>query len=228
LDVAVATLAQSTVLAAYGECALARGDPGQALQIADRLISWAETAGGAGVVPRLWKLRGEAFAALGEAAAAEPVLRAAQETALEQGARPLLWRVFLSIGAFLQAQARRAEAEQAFADAQRIVEELGATIPDEALRGAFRERALAYLPTPRQSSTSRATRQAYGGLTPREREVVALIARGMSNREIAEALVVSARTVEAHTGHIRDKLAFTSRAQIAAWAVQQGLVRDAD
>ena len=49
--------------------------------------------------------------------------------------------------------------------------------------------------------------------------------RAKSNREIAEALVLSERTVEGHVGNILNKLGFTSRAQIAAWAVQKGLVR---
>ena len=55
-------------------------------------------------------------------------------------------------------------------------------------------------------------------LTRREREVAGLIAGGLSNREIAARMVISARTVETHVQHIMDKLGFTSRAQIAAWA----------
>ena len=188
-----------------------------ALRVADRLVAWAEAAGGAGVVPRIWKLRGEALAALGDATAAERALRAAQEAAREQGARPLLWRIARSLGDFLRTQdrARRAEAEQAYVAAHELITELAATIPDQALRTAFCERTFALLPAPRQSSISRAAGQAYGGLTRREREVVTLIARGLSNREIAEALVISERTVETHTGHIRDKLTFTSRAQMS-------------
>jgi predicted ATPase/DNA-binding CsgD family transcriptional regulator len=61
-------------------------------------------------------------------------------------------------------------------------------------------------------------------LTPREREVAALIARGLTNREIAEALVVALRTASNHVEHILDKLSFHSRSQIAAWATQHRLV----
>ena len=60
-------------------------------------------------------------------------------------------------------------------------------------------------------------------LTPREREVAALIAQGKSNREIAEALVLTAPTVKTHVGNILSKLGFTTRAQIAAWAVEKQL-----
>jgi non-specific serine/threonine protein kinase len=61
-------------------------------------------------------------------------------------------------------------------------------------------------------------------LTGREREVAALIARGFSNRQIAEELVIAERTVHAHVGNILGKLGFPSRAQVAAWAVEQGLL----
>jgi non-specific serine/threonine protein kinase len=59
-------------------------------------------------------------------------------------------------------------------------------------------------------------------LTAREREVAALIAQGLTNREIASRLVIAERTAEGHVQSILNKLGFNSRAQIAAWAVQQG------
>jgi non-specific serine/threonine protein kinase len=60
-------------------------------------------------------------------------------------------------------------------------------------------------------------------LSPREWEVARLVTQGRSNREIAKALVISERTVDAHVQHILNKLGFNSRAQIAAWvAVSQG------
>jgi DNA-binding NarL/FixJ family response regulator len=60
-------------------------------------------------------------------------------------------------------------------------------------------------------------------LTSRERQVAGLIAAGQSNLEIAESLTLSHRTVEAHIGNILTKLVFTSRSQIAVWAVEKGL-----
>ncbi len=59
-------------------------------------------------------------------------------------------------------------------------------------------------------------------LTPREREVVALIAQGLSNREIASRLVISERTADTHVQHILNKLGVSSRVQVAAWAVEHG------
>ena len=58
-------------------------------------------------------------------------------------------------------------------------------------------------------------------LTAREREVAMLIARGLSNRQIAETLVIAERTVTNHVEHIFDKLGFRSRAQVATWITEQ-------
>ena len=61
-------------------------------------------------------------------------------------------------------------------------------------------------------------------LSPREREVAILVARGKSNREVAEDLSISAATAERHVANILSKLGYHSRAQIAAWAVSHGLL----
>ncbi|MGI5170103.1 LuxR C-terminal-related transcriptional regulator [Spirillospora sp. CA-253888] len=55
-------------------------------------------------------------------------------------------------------------------------------------------------------------------LTKREEQVARLVAQGLSNRQIAEKLVISKRTADSHIEHILTKLGFMSRAQIAAWA----------
>lgn len=54
-------------------------------------------------------------------------------------------------------------------------------------------------------------------LTRRETQVAQLVARGLSNRSIAETLVLSPRTVDGHVERILAKLDFTSRTQIASW-----------
>ena len=60
-------------------------------------------------------------------------------------------------------------------------------------------------------------------LTPREREVLGLVAQGASNREIADTLVVSERTARTHVSAILRKLGLVSRTQAALWAVREGL-----
>ena len=100
--------------------------------------------------------------------------------------------------------------------------EAGRTLTLEQAR-ALATRTEADLATPARRAGR--TGQGDGQLTSREHEVAVLIARGLSNREIAERLVISLRTAENHVSHILDKLGLESRTQIATWAVTQGLVR---
>jgi len=60
-------------------------------------------------------------------------------------------------------------------------------------------------------------------LTPREREVLPLLARGLSNKNIADQLVISVKTVKTHVSNILQKLHLTDRTQVRYWAMQQGI-----
>lgn len=62
----------------------------------------------------------------------------------------------------------------------------------------------------------------YEQLTPREKEVLALVARGLTNAQMAEELIISARTVETHRAHIMDKLGFKNRAELVKYALRKG------
>jgi DNA-binding CsgD family transcriptional regulator len=62
-----------------------------------------------------------------------------------------------------------------------------------------------------------------GTLTPRERQVAALVASGRSNKAIADELVISPATAARHVANILTKLGFSSRVQIAAWAADRQL-----
>lgn len=61
-------------------------------------------------------------------------------------------------------------------------------------------------------------------LTPREREVLVLIAQGYSNHEIAERLTLSVKTVETHKARIQEKLGLRTRAELVRYAMQKGLM----
>ena len=63
-------------------------------------------------------------------------------------------------------------------------------------------------------------------LSPREREVLRLLALGYTNQEIAEMLVVSVRTVESHRAHVMTKLRASSRASMVRHALEAGLLDD--
>ncbi|MFC6079667.1 ATP-binding protein [Sphaerisporangium aureirubrum] len=87
----------------------------------------------------------------------------------------------------------------------------GAWLPlEEILSYALGERELASEPAVRPSP-----------LTRRETEIAELVARGLSNKEIAATLVIAQRTAEGHIEHIMGKLSVHSRAQIAVWAEEQ-------
>jgi DNA-binding CsgD family transcriptional regulator len=227
-DLPAQTLGQRQVWCGAAEFALASDDPSMALHIADQLFVSAANLENQGeaTIPQLAKLRGEALAALQRWPEAEAALQAALEGAARQGVRPLLWRIHLALGKLYQTQGRQEEAEQAFAAARTIIEELAANVPDPVLRDNFLQRALEMLPSAPALSPRQAVKAEFGGLTKREVEVATLIARGKTNREIAEVLVVGERTVETHVSNIMSKSGFASRRQIVAWAVEKGLAKE--
>ncbi|MEU5879273.1 LuxR C-terminal-related transcriptional regulator [Spirillospora sp. NPDC047279] len=122
-----------------------------------------------------------------------------------------------------------------------------ATTPDDAVAQALRPPEHGAVPAPRPPGEAEpagarpaGARPAGGGeqaapqavrplaapvtppstLTAREREIAVLVARGLSNRGIADELVISPATVARHVTNILTKLGFASRAQVAAWAVE--------
>jgi DNA-binding NarL/FixJ family response regulator len=69
-----------------------------------------------------------------------------------------------------------------------------------------------------------ARRQRAQPLSAREQEIAGLIGQGLRDREIAAALVVSEHTVHAHVRNLLDKLGLASRAQVAVWGAEHGLL----
>jgi two-component system response regulator NreC len=64
----------------------------------------------------------------------------------------------------------------------------------------------------------------YAGLTGREREILTLLADGLSNREIADRLTLSLSTVQTHYAHIMEKLKLQNRAELIKYAIRHGLI----
>jgi DNA-binding CsgD family transcriptional regulator len=216
------TIAQRRCWLAHAELALARGDPVIALQIADALTRSDPTASTPRPIATLLVLRGDALAAQGRRLEAEAALRAAAVDAAERGPWGLQWRIDLSLGILLRREARHEDAEQQLASARSRLAELADRMPDTLREGVLRAGA-ALIPPPRAPSPRAAAKQAAGGLTERECEVAARVARGLSNRAIAHELVLAERTVETYVAHIFDKLGFSSRAQLATWATEHGI-----
>jgi DNA-binding NarL/FixJ family response regulator len=93
----------------------------------------------------------------------------------------------------------------------------GATLLDPAVAKVVQQRLAGISSGKTEPRTS---------LSEREREVIALVARGLTNREIAETLVISEKTARNHVSNILDKLGLTRRSEAAAYAVRHGMAKD--
>jgi DNA-binding CsgD family transcriptional regulator len=115
-------------------------------------------------------------------------------------------------------------------DYERMISRLRTALGKEAFAAAWTagqeltlEQVIDYaLAEPKPAETQVSLKEKFGGLTEREREVAALIAKGKSNREIAKAMTVGAKTVETYVTRILNKLGFDSRVQIATWMIEKG------
>ena len=104
------------------------------------------------------------------------------------------------------AQARRQLAPAAFESAWSEGRTLDPTAPDEAAT-----------PPPAPTPPALPSDAPLDPLSAREREVAVLVARGLTNRQVAEELIISERTVDVHVARILNKLGFATRSQVAAW-----------
>ncbi len=219
-DHAPHNLPERRMVWAWGEVVFAQGNPDAALHIAEQLIESAPGEDRTQPIPALLNLKGKALAALGRFDEAERALQEAKSGAQERGARPFQWQIHAALARLYQHIRREDDTERELAAAREIIQTLGTTIDDPALRESFTRAALERLPKEKPVSPRRAAKKQFGGLTAREREVAALIAQGKSNRQIADELVLSERTVENHIGNILSKLGFDSRTRIATWVVE--------
>lgn len=222
--VPVAWSGQVALLWARVTVALGRREPDRALALLDEagLLSEPGTPGRGTM--RLLLARGETLAALGRLDEAELVLARLRDAAERQGARAPLWPTYLALGAIAHRQGRPDAAQQAYSAANALVSLLAEELPNPELRAGLLQGALARIPSRYGPSSRRARASQFDGLTTREVEVATLVAQGRSNREIAEALVIGDRTVETHISNIFAKLRVASRQEVAAWAVDKGLV----
>lgn len=142
-----------------------------------------------------------------------------------------------SAPAHLQAALRRFTALQLPLEAARAQRELARALAEDAPEAAVAEARLALRAFERIGASAdadataallrrigaggRAFPKHFGELTKRETEVLALLADGCSNEEIAQRLVISRRTAEHHVAHILSKLGLRSRAEAAAYALRE-------
>ncbi|MGK2966711.1 MAG: helix-turn-helix transcriptional regulator [Tepidiformaceae bacterium] len=203
------------------ELALTRGDNAVALAMLEALEMEAERSVPGGYSVRLGWLRGRVLLATGRHEEAVACLGRAESEAAAQGQLALRWRVLASLAGAQLAVGAREAARGAGRRAIEVIAQLGERIPQAEIAGNFVSRATGQIPAAVRGG---APPRGVDGLTAREVEIAGLVARGRTNRDIAEELVLSTRTVETHVANAIGKLGYTSRSQLAAWAVAHGLV----
>ncbi|MET9216964.1 MULTISPECIES: response regulator transcription factor [unclassified Nocardia] len=110
------------------------------------------------------------------------------------------------------------------APAEELVRAVRVVADGEALLAPTITRRLIADVTRRRNTVRPPAAPALGSLTPREREVLELVAKGLSNTEIAEALFVAEQTVKTHVSKVFSKLGLRDRAQAVVLAYESGLV----
>jgi DNA-binding CsgD family transcriptional regulator len=198
-------------LEALGTCARERGDQCRAARLFGESLALLGARGNPTFVANCLKSLGAVAGVAGDPQQAARLLGAAEALRerqgvavfpaelprLERASAPARGRLSETSFAAAWAAGRALPVEQAIAEALQVADDVTA----------------ARVPDPR----------APHGLTPREREVLRLVAEGRSNLEIAQSLFLSERTVENHVRHILAKLDLPSRIAAAAYAIRQGL-----
>ncbi len=220
--------------------ALDDGDARRAAELAERLLRQAPAEREVERAPAL-ELLVRANAARGEFEGASAALAALQELGRLVGTEPLQATAELAEGVLEAARGGHDKARTLLEDAADRFQRIGAPFESAQARlelatslaaagraePAEREATAALERLIELGATAEADRArrllkspTRAGITPREREVLALLADGLTNRQIAERLVVSEHTVHRHVANILRKLGLPSRAAAAAYEVR--------
>jgi DNA-binding CsgD family transcriptional regulator len=201
-------LRRATLLDAYVDIMLAVGEPDEAREASRELAEIAQGRRNSVLDAMVSHARGAIALDRGDARAALVALRRAWRTWHELDAPYEAARVRVLVGRACRA----------------LGDEDAAALELEAARGVFEELgaapALARLGSPAESRPATEVH----GLTPRELQVLRLVAAGATNKAIAAELVLSERTVDRHVSNIFAKLRVPSRAAATAYAYQHALV----
>lgn len=162
----------------------------------------AQAAGDRAEADRSFRLAAESFDACANLSDRARCLRRVGELLLESGA------------------GQNEEAERFLSQARDVAEQAGASV--EMNRAEAVLRGLGVRPRAGRPSRSEGVRP--GGLSPREMEIVQLVAAGEANAAIAARMFLSKRTVQDHISNAITKLELPSRAALASWAAKQGMV----
>ena len=204
----------TNALLGLGLCAVARGDAAGARSLLRSCLLELREIGNLGSLMWLpFALEGMAGVAALEGRADRALVLAGAAEATRETAGRALWPLFARQVEGWLAPARAALAPEAAAAAWG---EGLATSADQAIAYALGDEPMSHALA--DGTPTAPVAGAAGLLSPREREVAALIARGYTNRRIAAALVVAETTAERHVANILAKLGAHARSQVAAWA----------
>jgi ATP/maltotriose-dependent transcriptional regulator MalT len=227
-----------------GALALAEGDPVTAADAAERVLRRLPASSLLARVPAL-ELLVRARAGLGDFEAAASLCAELGRAGSELGTPYLLGRAHLVAGELAAKRANHEQARRSYEDAIDRFEEgqapydvaqarlglagvLAALGREEtaAIEARAARSTLAALGAPLASAVpaDAARRELFADLTPRELEVLQLVAQGLGDGEIAERLVLSPHTVHRHVANVRAKLRLPSRAAAVAYAARAGLL----
>jgi predicted ATPase/DNA-binding SARP family transcriptional activator/DNA-binding CsgD family transcriptional regulator len=204
-------------LTALGMTMLKAGEPERAKEF------FAESLN---LLRRMGEKMGIAYCLLGLAGVAGEQVRPDRAARLWGAAEALREAIGMDLSPFDRAHSRY---EERLANARSLMDEESwgaawaqgrAMSPEEAIEYALSEGEDASIPEPPPDA------RPSEALTPRERGVAALVARGLTNRQIATELSISERTVHTHVRRILRKLGLGSRAQITAWVIEDRFPRD--
>jgi DNA-binding CsgD family transcriptional regulator len=197
-------MTRARVLGPYVEIVLATGDTPAARAAADELRGFGSYLGSRYLRAHGALALGSVFLAENNPSAALIELRSAFQEFHALGVPYEAARTRLLLGAACAAVGDRDAAEMEVNAGRAVLESLGATAPSSV--GPARAPSLP------------------DGLTPRELDVLVLLAQGKTNRVIAQELFISEKTVASHVSHIFTKLAVTSRSAATAYAYEHALV----
>jgi DNA-binding CsgD family transcriptional regulator len=200
---------RSELLAAYVEILLALGDTAAARTATTELASLAATLDALPLRALADRAEGSVLIAEGEPRAALAPLRRS-------------WAAWQRLEASYEAARVRALIGTA---CRALGDEESAAMEVDAARWVFERLGAVYDLARLDAGSASLAPAAASGLTRREIEVLTLIAAGETNKAIAAALVISEHTVARHVQNMLQKLGFSSRASLAAFAVEVGLAR---
>jgi predicted ATPase/DNA-binding CsgD family transcriptional regulator len=231
-----------------GEIALAEGDQVLARRLYEESLTLFRKMGG--TWGSAWCLCGLGHTALygGDHNLAKSLFTEALTLARAVGEKVLVALLLEGLAGAATARARTERAARLWGAAEVLRKEVGAPMESHELaayeramdeaRTQLDERAFAAAWEEGRSMTleeaidyaltdepATAPRSEPSNLTRREREVATFVARGLTNRRIASELGIAERTVTTHVGRILKKLRLESRAQLAVWVAEQGLLR---